>query len=301
MVWSDPEIKKLSKEFVTVADEAYYLYPENPQHLERAGSREDHRFFRKFGEQMPPGDWNRGTKQGIYMMGPNSEYLEGRFAASSEPEDIKARLRRALTRWDTLRKDKGYANKPIPIKPWTPPPDVVGELILRVNTRDLPRGPGDKSGARRHEIGQSGMWLDFVKWAWNENWFAIEKAQALVPKGSGSEPIDPAIVRRMASEVLIDNVRGQTAEWRADEVKVAAMSMKRLPSGRIEYTGSVSMSAGSRGFDGKLYGQGSWSGSKFTELDIVVIGTRRGAGNFNQRERDPGPAPMGITLSLRRK
>jgi hypothetical protein len=185
LVWSDPEIKRLSKEFVTVADEAYGLYPENPQHLERAKSRPEHVFFAKYGEQVPAGDWNpRGTKQGIYMIGPQSEYLEGRFAASGEPEDIKRRLRRALDRWEGLREEKGYANRPVPAKPWSPPPGVEGELVLRVNVRDLPRGPGDRSGARKHELPETGMWRDFVRWAWNENWVAVAEARSLVPTGA---------------------------------------------------------------------------------------------------------------------
>lgn len=301
MVWSDPEIKRLSKDFVTVADEAYYLYPENPQHLQQAAARQDHLFFRKYGEQMPPGAWNKGTKQGIYMMGPNSEYLEGRFAASGEPEDIKARLTRALAKWEALRKEKGYANKPIPAKPWSPPPGVSGELILRVNIRDLPRGSGDKSGARRHEVAGSGMWMDFVKWAWNENWVAVDRASALVPKSSRTEEVDPALVRRLAAEVMVDNVRGQAPEWRPEEVKSATLTMRRIDIGKVEYEGSVSMAAGDRGYDAKIYGQGSWDGSKFTELDLVVMGIRRGAAMFNQRESDKGPAPMGVTLSLRRK
>jgi hypothetical protein len=301
LVWSDPEIKRLSKDFVTVADEAYYLYPENPQHLERAKGRPDHEFFKKYGEQMPPGAWNAGTKQGIYMMGPNAEYLEGRFAASGEPADIRARLTRALAKWETLRKEKGYANKPIPPKPWSPPPDVEGELILRVNVRDLPRGPGDKSGARKHEVQATGMWMDFIKWAWNENWVAVAKASSLVPKGTTPEPVDPAVVNMIAREVLVDNVRGQAPEWRPEEVKSATITMKRIANGRIEYTGSVSMVSGARGYDAKLYGQGTWDGTKFTELDMVVMGMRRGRAAFNQRENDLGPAPMGVTLSLSRQ
>ena len=251
---------------------------------------------------MPPGAWNqRGSKQGIYMMGPNSEYLEGRFAASGEPGDIRARLERALSRWEALKKEKGYASKPIPVRAWSPPPGIEGELVLRVNLRDLPRGQGDQSGARRHELKESGLWIDFIKWAWNENWIGIDKASALVPKGSQPETVDPVVVRRIAQEVLVDNVRGQAPEWKPDEVKSAALTMKRLAPNKIEYTGSVSMVSGSRGFDAKLYGQGTWDGSKFSELDIVVIGMRRGSAAFNQRERDPGPAPMGITLSLRRQ
>lgn len=302
MVWSDPEIKKLSKAFVTVADESYYLYPENPEHQRQAMSREDHRFFKQFGESMPKGDWNHpGTKQGIYMMGPNAEYLEGRFAASGEPGDIRQRLNRALSRWETLRAQKSYANKPIPARPWSPPPDVEGELILRVNLRDLPRGPGDKSGARRHEVAATGMWNDFMKWAWNENWVAVERASSLVPKGSGLETVDPAVVSRIAREVMVDNVRGQAPEWEPREVKAASLMMKRIAGGRIEYRGSVSLGSGSRGYEARLYGQGSWDGTAFSELDLVAIGMRRGGSQFNQRANDPGPAPMGVTLSLRRQ
>ena len=298
MVWSDPEIKKLSTEFVTVADEAYYLYPENPEHLERARGRPEHEFFRKYGEAMPPGAWNKGTKQGIYMIGPNSEYLEGRFAASGEPDDIRARLNRALQRWNALKQEKGYANKAVPAKAWAPPAGIEGELVFRVNLRDLPRGPGDKSGARRHEIPATGMWMDFTKWAWNENWIGVPRAAAFVPSGDGPQEVDLQVVQRIAREVLVDNVRGQTPAWRPEEVKRTSLVMRRLGGGKIEYTGSFLMEAGARGFEAKLYGRGMWTGSKFTSLDIVVMGTRRGAGSFNQRERDPGPAPMGITLSL---
>jgi hypothetical protein len=312
LVWSDPEIKRLSKEFVTVADETYYLYPENPQHLERAKGRADHEFFKKYGEAMPPGAWNHpGTKQGIYMMGPNAEYLEGRFAAGGDPADIIARLNRALAKWEALRKEKGYANKPIPVKAWSPPPDVEGELILRVNIRDLPRGPGDKSGARRHELQNTGLWMDFVNWAWNENWVAIEKAASLVPRGSGVEQVDSAVVNMIAREVMVDNVRGQAPEWQLSEVKSATITMRAVGELKsqgmnirlIEYTGNVSMASGARGYDAKLFGMGEWDLRRnvFNSLDIVVMGMRRGAARYNQRERDPGPAPMGVTLSLRRQ
>jgi hypothetical protein len=187
--------------------------------------------------------------------------------------------------------------------PWSPPPGVEGELILRVNVRDLPRGPGDKSGARMHEVPSSGMWRDFTKWAWNENWVAIESARSLVPSGGGVEQVNPALVKRICREVMIDNVRGQTPEWREDEVREASISMRPLGEGRIEYAGKVKMEAGSRSYGAKLYGQGEWDAAKgvFSNLDIVVIGMRSGKTQFNQRENDPGPAPMGVTLSLHRR
>ena len=45
MVWSDPEIAKLSREFVTVADEAYKLYPEGAGHLKIVQGTPAHQFF----------------------------------------------------------------------------------------------------------------------------------------------------------------------------------------------------------------------------------------------------------------
>jgi hypothetical protein len=61
------------------------------------------------------------------------------------------------------------------------------------------------------------------------------------------------------------------------------------------------MEAGSRGYDAKVYGRASWDGSKFSAFDWVFMGMRKGKAQFNQREDDPGPAPMGVTLSLRRR
>lgn len=304
MVWSDPEIQKLSRQFVTVADEVYMLYPEDPGNLNRVKDRPEHQFFKKYGEAMPPRAWNHpGTKQGIYMMGPNAEYLEGKFAASADAADIRARLQRATVRWEALRASAGYANAPIPVVKSTLPPGIEGEVVFQVNLRDLPRGPGDKSGQRITQVDRSrdGM-FEFAKWAWNENWIGLPSAAAWVPSGAAEEAVPPAIVQRIAREVLVDNVRGQAQGWQVGEVKVAELSKRRLSSSggnvRIEYRGRVRLEGGGRGYDATLYGQGVWNGSAFTALDLVASGQRWGASRFNQREQDPGPAPMGVALSL---
>lgn len=308
MVWSDPEIKSLSKNFVTVADEVYMLYPEDQYNLNRVKDRPDHQFFKRFGESMPKGDWNHpGTKQGIYMMGPDAEYLEGRFAASGDAGDIRARLKRALERWDAIAKQKGYKNLPIPERKWSPPPGISGNLILRVNLRDLPRGEGDKSGSRREDLpNNSGHWMDFVRWAWNENWIGLESPAPFVTRSREWEPVEEHVIARIAREVMVDNVRGQAPTWQLGSVKEAKLSMRLLSSeagvDRIEYSGKVRMEEGSRAYSAAIYGVGEWDRAKsaFRSLDLVAAGTRRGASRFNQRERDPGPAPMGVTLSLHR-
>ena len=306
MVWSDPEIKKLSQNFVTVADEVYMLYPEDPGNLNRVKDRPEHQFFKKYGESMPPGAWNHpGTKQGIYMIGPNAEYLEGRFAAASEAGDIRARLQRALARWETLRQEKKYANQPVPAIPFSPPPGVTGDLILRVNLRDLPRGPGDQSGARITDFqGNQDGFLNYVRWAWNENWIGLPDPTAWVPKSSSPEQLPSADLRRIALEVLVDNVRGQAPEWQPQELKLAQGTMRIASTQggktKIVYSGQIRLEAGRRAYAPTFYGEGTWDATdkKFDSLDIVFSGPRTGAAQFNRREQDPGPAPMGVTLSL---
>lgn len=93
-----------------MADEAYMLYPEGAEHLKRVQGTPAHQFFKRYGEAMPDGDWNHGgTKQGLYMIGPDGEYLEGKFAASGVPDDIKKRMERALKRWRGVCRQKNVA------------------------------------------------------------------------------------------------------------------------------------------------------------------------------------------------
>ena len=77
----------------------HFLYPEGEANLRRAAGRPAHEFFKSYGERMPAEDWNDpGTKQGVYMIGPDAEYLEGGHAISGNAEDVRRRLRTALDR-----------------------------------------------------------------------------------------------------------------------------------------------------------------------------------------------------------
>lgn len=301
MVWSDPLVAKLSREFVTVADEVYTLYPEDKWNLDRVKDTEEHKFFKRYGESMPEGDWNDpGTKQGLYMIGPNAEYLEGRFAASAFPDDIAERMQRALDRWKVLAKKKGYKNRSVPKVVSTAPPRVDGkEFVLRVHSRDLPRGDRGSDDARfdkkRHE--EAG-WMGFTKWAWNENWLAVDDWRALVPKGRKEQSVDGDLVRLLAQQMLIDSVRGQAGTWRKRAVKKATLSMSRKGK-RVTYRGEVDLDDGERSIRARLYGEGEYDSKKrdLVRFELVALGTRRGAHTFNQRGEDPGPAPIGFALT----
>lgn len=282
------------------------LYPEDPGNLSRVKDRPEHVFFKTFGEAMPKGAWNHpGTKQGIYMMGPSAEYLEGRFAAGSDAADIRKRLQTALERWKSLSAAKGYANTPVPSVPKAIPPGIAGDLILRVNVRDLPRGGADRSGSRFGDLARNdGSFLDYIRWAWNETWVGIEKAGDFVPAGNGEEPVGEPAARKIAMLALVDTVRGQAPTWRPEHIVSLKLTKRPVGSGgvvsTIEYNGEVKLESGAQGFTAKLYGQAQFDrlARRFVSFDLVASGLRKGAWRFNRREQDPGPAPMGVALSL---
>lgn len=306
MVWSDPEIKKLAGQFVTVTEEVHFLYPEGEWALNRVKDEPAHRFFKRFGEAMPEGDWNHpGTKQGVYMIGPNAEYLEGGGAISGDAPQVRERLKRALERWSHLRKEKKYRNAPVPAAQELAPPPVAGKpLVFRVFLRDLPRGKGDESGRRFREADLRGIWPHFVQWAWNVNWIAFDDPTDFLPEGKKPEPLDPAVLGRLAREVLVDNVRGQQRAWAADHLKAGTLTMRRVRTTKsaitIAYEGSARLEDGGRNYLPTLRGRAIWNRKerRFDSFELVAIGSRTGRGRFNQRGNDPGPAPMGVAITL---
>ena len=308
MVWSDPEILKLSREFVTVAEEVHFIYPEGAGNLERIQGDPAHEFFKRFGQAMPKEDWNDpGTKQGIYMIGPDAEYLEGGGAISGGLDEVRRRLRIALDRWKKLRREKKYENQPVPRVTNITVPDMREKsLVLRVFLRDLPRGKRDRSGRRFTKADLRGIWPDFTKWAWNINWIAIGDPKALVPDSKEETPVTSSLFRRLCRETLVDNVRGQNPAWRPEDVRLAELTMRRIKEKGdrviVEYRGRAAMDSKRQKYAPELYGRAVWNleDEAFESFDLLAIGDREGAGNFNQRSSDPGPAPMGIVLSLHR-
>lgn len=289
-----------------MAEEVHGIFPEGADNLARIAKDPAHLFFKKYGESMPAGAWNDpGTKQGIYMMGPEAEYLEGGGAISGGIDDVRRRLRTALDRWAELRKKKKYANEPVPETDNVAVPDVAGKpLVLRAFSRDLPRGPGDRSGRRFTKADFRGIWPDYVKWAWNINWIGFDDPSVLVPSGTSEEMVRPEVVRRLCRQVLVDNVRGESGRWADSSVKLAELAMRSIESDTtrfvIEYRGRAKLESWHQKYEPRLYGRGVWNfeAKRFDELEIVAIGQRTGAGPLNRRKQDRGPAPMGVALIL---
>lgn len=289
-----------------MAEEVHFIYPEGAGNLERAKGNPQHEFFKRFGQSMPEADWNDpGTKQGVYMIGPDAEYLEGGGAISGDPENVRERLERALKRWKKLKKEKDYAEEDVPAVATGPVPEVAEKpLVLRVFLRDLPRGKGDDTGRRFTKADLRGMWLDFTKWAWNVNWLGLDDPRALVPNGKQAQPVADETFRQICREALVDNVRGQNPHWRPNHVRLAELTMQRLDDEDglwvIECQGKAELRSEQQSYVPALYGRATWDPKEkaFRTFELLAIGQREGAGRFNQRSRDRGPAPMGVVLEL---
>ncbi|MEZ6195343.1 MAG: hypothetical protein R3F20_06420 [Planctomycetota bacterium] len=237
------------------------------------------------------------------MIGPDAEYLEGAHAISGNADAVRERLARALERWEKLREEKKYRNLPVPsVRTAMPPEYADKKLVLRVFLRDLPRGEGDESGRRFTKADLRGMWLDFTKWAWNQNWIAFDDPRAFLPKGKKEQEVDPEVFGRICREVLVDNVRGQAPRWKRPQVKEARLTMKRLPdvdgNHEVEYHGVARMEGEDNSYRPIVHGRATWDPRKkrFLRFELLAIGERAGKWQFNQRARDLGPAPMGIAL-----
>ena len=307
MVWSDPTVKKLSGEFVPVAEEVHFLYPESKWALDRIADDPGHLLFKKYGTQVPEGEWNEGgTKQGIYLMGPNGEYLEGAHAASGSGSALAKRMERALKRWEQLAREKDYANRVVPARATVAPPEIAdAPLALRVFMRDLPRGDDDDSGRRRTDRDLRGRgWMAFTEWAWNQKWLTLDKPSALVPKSKEFVPVPEGTAKRIVQRAFVDNVRGQNPNWKDEHVRALELSMRITGTEKkhwfIEYRGEASFEGAGKGYSPKIYGTATWNhiDERFEALRWVAIGPRQGRARFNQRKGDESPAPMGVLIEL---
>ena len=296
----------MTKNFVVVAEEIFNIYPEGEYLINQRKGDPAFEFFKGYGAQVPDDQWNDpGTKQGIYFMGPNGEYLEARFA-SSNAADIANKARTALKRWEELTKEKGYANKPIPyVETRLPEKELeMNKMVFQVNLRDLPRSEGGKV-TKFDEVGSTREgWIEFRKWAWNENWYGTQNVDALVTDSSTPVEVEKDEFEAICAQVLVDNVRGQAPMWDYDAIQSARLTKQRVAvkDGKwiIEYKGSAVMRKGSNSFTPTVYGQGVYDPAtkEFDSLELVCTGDRTGAWQFNNRQDDRGPAPMGITLVL---
>ena len=304
-VWSDEKVRALLARFVPAADEVGFLQrTEGPEGV----------LFRKVAEQGHYAGRTQptSTRQGIY-----ATTVDGRLLASINHNDLArmvAMLEKAWAAWEAIP-----AAERVPPGGWDGKEGLrrledrypVGGLVLRVTSRDLPRAKPPKE--------------DWRAKAWNLDylWFRADEAAALVPDppSPGAErPWPRALADRLVRLALLDNVRGQSppaeasaVDWERTRVvsRVVAVEDGRVrlavegtgrweARGRWRVEGEREPSERARGFEGTLLGSGTWDpkAKRFTALELLAAGLRWGATQYNVRQDDPGPAPIGYLLEL---
>jgi hypothetical protein len=300
-VWSDATVQELATKFVTVADEVSRLQRDQDA---------DCRFFQGFCELGHYGGRTKpsNTRQGIYAVTPS-----GRFLASVNTRDgaeVAAMLRRALKLWASMpiadRSGTTAAFDGDAVRRFERLRPTDG-LVLRVYSRDLPRAkvtPGWRGEA------------------WNQDhaWFRRDEMLAMVPAAEvgAACPFPAAALLRIARVHLVDNVRGQTTAHGAEHIVAQELEARTVrvdgDSQELEFAGRVRIErAGTwatRGYGAKsehrlgldlqLLGGARFDRKlqRFVEWKLLAVGTRHGATEFNGRQDDLGPAPIGFAFAL---
>ncbi|HEX5053769.1 MAG TPA: hypothetical protein VFZ65_18460 [Planctomycetota bacterium] len=250
------------------------------------------------------------TRQGIYAVAPS-----GRFLASvntTSPERVAAMLKEALQRWRELGEgerhlDAGQVQRLEATKRFEDRYPEDG-LVLAEYVRDLD-APVDEH--------------DWKTRAWNEDhvWFTESEAGSMVPAShdvGATVELPRALVERLARLHLVDSVRGQTPPFpkgtliegslRSEVVAGAAQRLQLRFTGhtRTEQTGRwIVEDRGqpvehARGVSVTLTGRASWNEAtgRFEQFELLAIGERFGATQYNGRPATAAPAAIGFAFVL---
>ena len=257
------------------------------------------------------------TRQGTYAAAPSGVLLAS--INSNDPAAMADMLRRALARWDELTPDERRLPDDFPAEAADGAPRnerffPEGGLVLRVDTRDLPREDGASPAP-----GWRGR-------AWNRDyaWFTRAEARRFLPDSPSVGQVHevPApLVRRIARLHLVDNVRGQTVGYDESDVEEARLtatvvateadvvSVRLEGNTRAAAEGRWSVNdrhdtarpvTQQRGFETRLLGFARYDRAveRFVAFEMVAVGTRWGATQFNVRADDTAPAPIGVAFTL---
>jgi hypothetical protein len=305
-VWTDREVKELASKFIPAADEVGRL---------QSGGDAECQLFQKIAEH---GHYGGRTQPSRTRQGTYAATADGTLLASwnkSDPRFVVRMLREALENWDRLKAEgrQSSGEDPLEIAQLDRADRFFpeGGLVLKVNTRDLPRDPP-----------QQERWSD----AWNQDfaWFTRDEAARFLAGKIGpgrTREVPRTLVERLARFHFLDNVRGQTRPFPARSIEDAtlisrvtavdgdAVSLRlegrtrAVQEGHWSIRGFEDMSRPSRqerGLEMKLLGSARFDRKRgrFVGFEAVAVGTRWGGTQYNCRENDLAAAPFGAVLSL---
>ena len=201
--WSDPEVLKLTRQFVAATDESWRLQTSDDPQAQ---------FFRTMIHGKP--DRVGGSRQGTYVCTPGGKLLAR--GNSSNPRVIEKILREGLIAWHALSPEEQRHPVPADLYPKHRFEDSfpADGLALTATHRD-----GDPSDP----TAQGSRWnLDHL---WISRGEVLEWWQAL--EGSkGPVPLPETLVDRWVRLHLVDNVRGQEGPFAPADIERAMMSAR---------------------------------------------------------------------------
>ncbi len=253
------------------------------------------------------------TRQGIYAAAPSGVMLAS--INTSDPKRMAAMLQLALDKWNSMSEaERMQANDPSAETSKLDRPEKrypKDGLVLRVFSRDLPR-----------EKQPQGWRAD----AWNQDyaWFRAAEARSLLPaelRAGEKSRVPQALLWRLVRLNFVDNVRGQTSAYSDEDVKTAVLDSEVLGvadgivtvrfhgatraerEGVWAIEGFKDMREAAKhkiGMELRLFGTAEFDTAKarFVSFEVIAVGTRFGATQYNGRHDDTEPAPIGFCLSL---
>lgn len=300
-VWSDPAVQELLSSFVTVADEVGRL---------QRGKDAECRTFQGFCESGHYGGRTQptDTRQGIYVVTPRGGFLAS--INTNSATKVAEMLRSSLARWSELPEaeralDEQAAKDMQASKRFEDRYPSDG-LVLVEYLRDLGRAVDEKDWRTR---------------AWNTDqaWFTRAEAASLVPaqREVGAKNAVPArLVERLARFHLLDSVRGQTPPMPRQAVVEASLQSEVTGVDGddllLQFAGKTHTEVEGRSVEGdaaaktghgvatELRGHARWNAktSRFDAFELIAMGTRWGATQYNERKRDLGPTAIGFAFVL---
>ena len=291
-VWADDDVQALARQFLCVGDEVWLL-----DNQDSPGGKLFKEYVRRAAGKVSFGST---TKQGVYAMTPDGEFLAGHFAAHDKAATLQL-LREALKQWGEIAAKRNLKAKPIPVKvqnrTWanglerTAGGDVGAKagLILQVLVRDLPFKGEEKPGPAAYQGAYNQTWVDLT----------VQETQDLLPKGGAKSVVPEALFRKIARESLLDFVRGQTDPWPDSAIKKAVLTVEPAAGGAVRFQGEFLAQEGRRSFDAKLHGKAVFDAGagRFRSFELVAAGMRSGSAGANFRFQEP-PSPIGVAFII---
>ncbi len=252
--------------------------------------------------------------------GPHGILQAAGGSMSTNPDLLVEMLGKALKNWEIQNTQReAYEIGEVDREEafiWEYPEDG---LVLHLGCWDLPRRVDLRPDNRRREAHNQ----DYV-------WFRREEMLSIVPPGvsAGDTFLMPeGLNRRLVRYHLVDSVGGQPSYWSPEalrdvEVKleVTGVTPERVdltvsgqarlyeegdwcahpPSSSAYRMGEMCCLIRERGFDASLLGYLCFDlrTGRFSQFDLVGVGTRWGGTNVSGRREDIEPSPMGIAMTL---